>query len=368
MRPFGQIRLQLVESMMTLLRIPSVTGDEQAIATHLEKWARSCKNLPADDIVRHGNSLILGAPDDQRPCVALVGHLDTVPPAAGNGEPFRDEDRIVGLGASDMKGSIAVMQALLETLDLASLPFNLMLVLYDREEGPYNDNGLQPLLDHYEILRDIDLAIAMEPTDNTLQLGCMGGIQARITFRGKAAHSGRPWQGENAIHKAGPFLNTLRQRAYREVEVEGLTFREAASVTMAQGGRAKNVIPDVFELNLNFRFAPEAPIPRAIEAATEEIRRLAQDAEVEILDISPPGPVPMHNPILEHLHSLTQLPIQPKQAWTDVARLAAHGIDAINFGPGFGAQAHQAGEWISLDAMVQAYEILHRMLTEPLAF
>ena len=60
------------------------------------------------------------------------------------------------------------------------------------------------------------------------------------------------------------------------------------------------------------------------------------------------------------------LKVQPKQAWTDVARLAAHGIDAVNYGPGMGAQAHQAGEWISLDAMCHAYETLVRILTVPL--
>lgn len=367
MRTMTNVRPRLAEACLELLRIPSVTGDEAAIAKHLESWAVRASSFGRDDILRHGNGLIVGTPDGRRPCVALVGHTDTVPPHQGDAGPHQDDDRIVGLGATDMKGSIAVMQLLCESLDLEALPFNLMLVLYDREEGAYANNGLQPLLDKYELLRDIDLAIAMEPTDNTLQLGCMGGIHARVVFHGKAAHSGRPWQGENAIHKAGPFLTELHRRPFREVEVEGLTFREAASVTMAQGGRARNIIPERFELNLNYRFAPVGSADAATDAALQEIQRLTQGAaEVEIVDIAPPGPVPMRNPILEHLQTLTGLPVQPKQAWTDVARLAAHGIDAINFGPGFGAQAHQAGEWISLDAMVQAYEVLARLLTVPL--
>jgi succinyl-diaminopimelate desuccinylase len=203
----------------------------------------------------------------------------------------------------------------------------------------------------------------MEPTDNTLQLGCMGALQARVVFHGKAAHSARPWQGDNAIHKAGPFLASLMQRPHREVNVKGLVFREAVSVTLASGGRARNVIPERFELNLNVRFAP---VEGATDAAIAEARRLAEGAEVEITDVSPPGPIPENNPILEHLQRLARLPVEPKQAWTDVARLAAFGIDAINFGPGMGAQAHQAGEWISLDAMVRAYEVLRRVLTTPL--
>src|SRR5262249_39023130 len=126
----------------------------------LERWALSQRQLGRDDVIRYKNALIIGHPDTRRPCVALVGHLDTVPGHAGDPAPRQDGDRIIGLGATDMKGSIAVMQALVETHTLEHLPFALMLVLYDREEGPYGDNGLQPLLDRYEILKGVDLAIA----------------------------------------------------------------------------------------------------------------------------------------------------------------------------------------------------------------
>jgi succinyl-diaminopimelate desuccinylase len=246
------------------------------------------------------------------------------------------------------------------------LPFSLLLVLYDREEGPYADNGLQPLIESYEALGDVDLAVAMEPTDNTLQLGCVGSIQARVTYSGRAAHSARPWQGENAIHKAGRLLSALEARGYPEVEVEGLVFRDAISVTLARGGRARNVIPDRFDLNLNYRFGPRGSPDDRIADAIAEVRSLSGDAEVEILDIAPPGAVPVENPILEHFQAHAHLPVEPKQAWTDVARLAAHGIDAVNFGPGAAAQAHQAGEWIEIDAMLQAWEILAQVLSSPL--
>lgn len=359
------VKERLAQATLELCRIQSVTGTEGAIANHIERWAQAQSQFTRDDIARLGNSLIIGQPDTRRPCIALVGHLDTVP--GDPTEPYRIGDKIVGLGASDMKGSIAVMQTLVETLTLDHLPFSLMLVLYDKEEGPYENNGLQPLLDKYEDLANIDLALAMEPTDNTLQLGCMGGLHAKVTFRGKAAHSARPWQGENAIHKAGPLLTELLNRKVRDVEVEGLIFREAMSVTMGKGGHARNTIPDTFELNINYRFAPRSPIQRTTDEAIRELTLMAQDAEVQIIDVAPPGPVPNDNPILEHIQAHAHLKVQPKQAWTDVARLAAHGIDAINFGPGAGAQAHQRGEWVSHAALVQAYETLATVLNAPLA-
>lgn len=360
--PLGE---RLAQACMQLVSVSSVTGDEGAIADALEAWAHSLPHLDKSLIVREGNALILGAPDPDRPTVCMVGHTDTVPPAGGAFvAPSLEGDKLTGLGASDMKGGLAVMQVLFERLAWRELPLAPMIIWYDKEEGPYDANGLGPVLAAHPMLQDIDLAIVMEPTDNTLQLGCMGGVQARITFRGRAAHSARPWQGENAIHKAGPFLTSLLNRAHQEVQVQGLTFREAVSVTLAQGGRARNVVPDTFECNLNYRFVPT---PDSQAQALSEIDRLAKGAEIEITDLSPAGPVPVDNPILEHLQSMAQLPILPKQAWTDVARLAASGIDAINFGPGMGAQAHQAGEWISVAAMVEAYEVLFQLYTVPLA-
>ncbi len=357
------VRDRIAELALELIRIPSVTGNEAEIAKQLKRWASSQRQLSRDDVVKRDNALILGNPDARRPCIALVGHLDTVPPAPGDPPPAVSGDRIVGRGASDMKGSIAGMQALVETLDLATLPFALMIVLYDREEGPYRSNGLQPLLEQYEPLSAIDLALAMEPTDNTLQLGCVGSVHAKVIFRGRAAHSARPWQGENAIHKAGPMLTKLLDAKPRDVEIGGLVFREATSVTLARGGVAANTVPPEFEVNVNHRFAPVTPTEAAIERAIREIKDLAQGATVEITDISPPGPVPIDNPILEHIQAIAHLDVQPKQAWTDVARLATFGIDGVNFGPGSPAQAHQAGEWVSIAALVKAYEILSEVLT-----
>jgi len=358
------IRQRLTENCLELVRIQSITGDERRLSRHLDRWATRVRLR--DDIIRAGEALIIGQPDGNRPCIALVGHMDTVPPAADDPAPHWDGVRVVGLGASDMKGSIAVMQVLFETLPLDALPFALVMVLYDREEGPYANNGLQPLLDNYELLRSVDLALVMEPTDNTLQLGCLGGLHATVAYHGKSAHSARPWQGDNAIHKAGPLLAQLTNKPWRQINVEGLLFQEAMAVTLAHGGRARNVVPDRFELNLNYRFAPGKDAQSAIDAAIAEVQRLVGDAEVEIHDVAPPGPVPIDNPVLDHMKATAALEIFPKQAWTDVARLAANGIDAVNFGPGSPAQAHQAREHIAVDAMVTAYEILSHVLSTPM--
>lgn len=341
---------RLAELVLALVRIPSVTGDEDAVASWVLEDARN-RGARAQ---RHGNCVVASRQGDiAGPTIGLFGHLDTVAPAAGQAYDWLG-DRILGCGASDMKGALAVM------LELLSRPTraNLVIVFYDREEGPYADNGLRTLLAS-GILPRIDLALALEPTANTIQAGCMGGMHALVTFRGKRAHSARPWQGENAIHKAAGFLARLASRERREVLVGGLPFFEVMSATTAGTNNGRNIVPDRFVVNVNYRFAPGKPIA----AARDELASLvAGEADIDIVDEAPAGDVSHEQPILAAWRKRFDLPVEPKQAWTDVAQLTAHGIPAVNFGPGDPAQAHQAGEYVEIASLVRGYALLVDLL------
>jgi succinyl-diaminopimelate desuccinylase len=348
----------LAERTLALCRIPSVIGDEQALADHVEAWARA--RFPADAVFRHGHSLVVGRADDPRPKVALVGHLDTVPAHPGDGPARIEGDRIFGLGSSDMKGGLAVMMALAEALPLDALPHQLVLVLYEREEGPYLESGLGPLFEKWPALHQVKFGIAMEPTDNVVQVGCVGSLHVTLRFVGKSAHSARPWQGENAIHKAGPLMAELLALPRREVVFDRFSFFEVANITKASGGRARNVVPESFELNLNYRFAPG----KSVDEAQEDVRALvAGRAELEFTDLAPSGRVCTDNPYFQRLLEVTGLPAASKQAWTDVARFSELGVDAVNFGPGETAQAHQKDESASVAALGVAYQKLFAFLS-----
>jgi succinyl-diaminopimelate desuccinylase len=298
-----------------------------------------------------------------RPVVALCGHLDTVPVhEADRLPPRRDGGRIVAPGASDMKGGVAVLMELAERLPRAARFCDLVLVLYAREEGPYLENELEAVLADPARLRGVDLALCLEPTDNVLQLGCVGSIHATFTFRGRAAHSARPWQGENAVHKAGALLAELAARPPRDARSAGLVYREVLSATRIAGGQARNVVPDICALNLNFRFAPD----KTVEIAAEELRAFGarHGAEVELTDLSPSCPAYGDHPLVRRIVERTGVPVEPKQAWTDVARLAVHGIPAVNLGPGATAQAHQRGEWVALAALERGYRLYEKFLAK----
>src|SRR5512138_3414508 len=342
----------------------SPIGHERALCDAVEAWARP--RFAA--VERVSDSLVVrvdGARDPGRPVVALCGHLDTVPVHDEDRRPPRREGgRLVAPGASDMKGGLAVMMELAERLPRAARFCDLLLVLYAREEGPYLENELEEVLKDPARLRGVDLALCLEPTDNVLQVGCVGSIHATVTFTGKAAHSARPWHGDNAVHRAGALLAELHARAPREARSGGQLFREVLSATRIEGGRARNVVPDRCTLNLNFRFAPD----RTLDDAAAELRALAarHGAELELTDLSPACPAFQDHPLVRRLVDRTGVPVEPKQAWTDVARLAVHGIPAVNLGPGATSQAHQRGEWVEVAALERGYRIYDAFLREAL--
>jgi succinyl-diaminopimelate desuccinylase len=288
--------------------------------------------------------------------VCLVGHTDVVP-TVHDRSPYIDGARLFGAGASDMKSGLALMLGLIERPCAASCP--LTLIFYAGEEGPFESNELGRVFAEVADLRSIDVALALEPTDNQLQLGCGGSIQARIEFRGRSAHSSRPWQGDNAIYKAVELLSKLRALEPKPREVEGLTWMTSFSATLIEGGRAPNVIPDHVALNVNARYAPDQSAEE-IERALLELA--GPTACVSLVDVSPPAPPHRDHPLLRALAESGVGQVQPKFAWTDVARFAQVGVTAANFGPGTLAQAHQRNEWTSLADLQAGDALLRRWL------
>lgn len=352
----------LARTTMDLCRIPSVTGDEKAICDHVE---RRLAALPAHFGVlsRHSHSLVLRphGPKKDRPLVVLAGHFDTVPPHQDRPVAIVGQDWLEGTGASDMKSALAVMLHLVEDLDPAALPVDLGLCFYEREEGPYRDNYLGTLLQVEPFLANADLVVCMEPTDNRVEVGAVGCIHATLTFEGKRAHSGRPWQGINAVHRAAPLLTRLASAEPVDVQFHGLPFREVSAITIVSQTGTRNVVPDRFEMNLNYRFAPG----KTLEQAEQDVYDLvAGEARVEFTDLSPSGHVCLDNPLANGLVRRTGDPL-PKQAWTDVARFSQIGVDAINCGPGAGTQAHQANEGVTVAAIAASYDLVADWLAAP---
>ncbi len=346
----------LAETLEWLVGIPSVTGSEGRIATAVSERLMPIWTLSG--VQRFGNSVVVGKRTD-RPLISIYGHLDTVPEQDGNGTARVEDGRMYGLGTSDMKAGLAVMVHLLEDGAVRSGEYDVVGVFYDKEEGPAADSGLERVLEEASWLVESEIAIVMEPTDLKLELGCNGTMNADVIFKGTASHSARPWLGENAVTKSGEWLSKMHSLEPVSHIISGLDYREVFTVTRAEGGIANNVVPSQFRLNLNYRFTPDMTLAQA----ETRLRDLASPAdEVIIGDSAPAGAVPEGNKHLLRLENLLGGERLPKQGWTDVARLTARGIPAVNYGPGDPGLAHQAGESVRIQNLDVAYSVMRHFL------
>ncbi|HEU0247828.1 MAG TPA: succinyl-diaminopimelate desuccinylase [Gaiellaceae bacterium] len=347
---------RLAGRTLELVDIPSVSGNEGAIRAHLLTLVP-----PALAPEYAGDEAFFFAPRNRRavPLVLLVGHYDTVPAQDNLPGEIRD-GAVHGLGASDMKGGVAVALELVRDLAArAPGPYDVGLVLFGREELPSEHNPLPALLAGSSAIRDTALAIVLEPTDGRIQAGCLGNVIGRLVFRGTSGHSARPWLADNAIEHAVAGLCPLLKLPPRPVVAGGLEFREVLSVTRLESGIADNVIPGQATATVNLRYPPD----RTPEEAEAHLRSLTPaGATLEISSNAAPARVVTDSSFVRALRLAGDLEIEPKQAWTNVADFTAIGIDAVNFGPGDTAYAHRQDELVEIDALVHAYETLDRFL------
>jgi succinyl-diaminopimelate desuccinylase len=352
--------MSLHEYLTELLAIESPTFHEDKINAFIEQDLKLCHPTFLE---RSNDGVICQFKSNpNNPTLAFIGHTDVVPVHV---TPHIKHDRLYGAGASDMKGGLAAgiyfvkefKQRLLER-------FNITLVAYSREEGTaVTDNGLFALLNTYKtIFSEIDCAIVGEPTDNAIQLGCVGSVHAVVTILGKEAHSARPWHGENALYKALPLMNEISKFEPVIDRVRHLEFKEVLSITECDVPRGRTTIPGSIRLNINYRFGPSRSESDACAYLNQIIQASGiRDMEIDIIDVSPAAAL-LSSELFERILLGIGTKIEAKQAWTDVAQLSRAGIPAFNFGPGQQSQAHKSDEYISLSFLEEYYSLLMKAL------
>lgn len=349
------LRADPEELTAALIDIPSVSRDERAIADQVEAALRG---LTGYEVVRNGDAVLarthLGRPSR----VILAGHLDTVP-IADNVPSWRDSDHIHGCGASDMKSGDAVFLHLAATV--AEPVHDITLLFYDCEEIEANANGLGRIERELPDWLCGDVAILGEPSGGYIEAGCQGTLRAVVSTTGTRAHSARSWLGDNAVHKLSGVLERLSGYQGRIVDIDGCTYREGLSAVRIEGGVAGNVIPDAAAVTVNFRFAPD----RSPQDALAHVREVfaALPVELEQTDVAAGALPGLHHPAAAALVAAADGRVRAKFGWTDVARFAALGIPAVNFGPGDPNLAHRRDERVSVAQIAAVTAALRRYLS-----
>jgi succinyl-diaminopimelate desuccinylase len=356
--PVTALADRLAARTLELVDIPSQSGSEAAVREHLLEL------VPRDWSAEYAGDeayLFASPRREGRALIVLAAHYDTVP--AQDNLPGRiDEGAVHGLGASDMKGGLAVAVELARDLDPDTASCDVALLLFGREELPAEHNPLPALFDRSSLVHDATLAIVLEPTDLTIQAGCLGNVVATLTFHGRSGHSARPWLADNALERAARGLVPIFELPPRTAVVSGLEFREVVSVTRLNGGIADNVVPGEAVATLNFRYPPDRE-PAEAEAYLASL--VADGATLTVVSNAPPARV-VDSAAVRALQRAGALGLEPKQAWTNVADFTTRGLDAVNFGPGHTALAHHADERVAIAALVTAYDVLARFLASPI--
>lgn len=337
-----------------LVDVDSESGSETALADLVYSLLTSVGHLT---VSRRGNVVVartdLGRPER----VLLAGHLDTVPAAGNTGARHVDGPtgpEIAGLGSVDMKGGVAVALHLAATIGPADLARDLTVVLYDCEEIQAARNGLGHLAAAEPAALAADLAVLLEPTAGVLEGGCQGSLHVRVLTTGARAHTARAWMGHNAIHDAAAVLDRLAGYQPARPVVDGLEYREGLQAVAIEGGVAGNVVPDECAVTVNFRYAPD----RDGDQALAHVREVFAGFAVDLLDDAGPARPGLHLPAVAALAAVVGGRARAKYGWTDVARFAALGIPAVNYGPGDPARAHTPGESVPVAQVREVAAVL----------
>jgi succinyl-diaminopimelate desuccinylase len=338
-----------VELTRTLCDIPSVSGEEAALADAIERAVRAVPHLIVD---RHGDTVVARTDLARSQRVAIAGHIDTVP--VHENLPVRDiesdgERFLWGRGTVDMKAGVAVQ--LILAAELTAPRVDVTWMWYDHEEVDAASNGLTKLAAARPDLFAADFAILGEPTQGFIEGGCNGNLRAVVRTHGRRAHSARSWMGVNAIHAASGILDRLTRYRPREVIVDGLVYREGLNAVRIRGGVAGNVIPDLCEVEVNHRFAPSTD-PAEAEA---HLREVFDGFELQVVDVAAGARPGMQAPLAREFAAAVGGEVRAKLGWTDVARFGGLGIPAVNYGPGDPALAHHDDERVPI-AQIEGVE------------
>ncbi len=348
-----------IELTRALVDIPSESRHEERIADEVEAALRA--QAGGFEIIRDGAAVLARTRLGRPTRVLLAGHLDTVP--AADNLPSRrtagpEGDLLYGCGTVDMKSGLAVFLHLAATVTAPA--HDLSLVFYDCEEIEAAANGLGRIERNLPDWLDADVAILGEPTGGYIEAGCQGTLRVVVRATGTRAHSARSWLGDNAVHKLGAVLDRLAAYRPRSVDIDGCGYREGLSAVGIAGGVAGNVIPDAASVTVNYRFAPD----RSPGEALAHVRAVFDglDVAIEQTDVAAGALPGLEQPAARALVEAAGQ-VRAKYGWTDVARFAARGIPAVNYGPGDPSLAHTRDERVPVDQITAAAAMLRGYLS-----
>jgi acetylornithine deacetylase len=355
-------RLVAIDSTSAISNLP--IADE--LASYIESSAQSIEYLKSPDGAKANLMIRFGPePDGDGRGLILSGHMDAVPARepGWDSDPFTltdAGDRYVGRGAADMKGFLAVAtNAAIASRELRA-PL-ILLFTYDEEVGTlgareFAKTQSRPLPKH---------CIIGEPTSFRPVRAHKGHLKLRISTTGRAAHSGYPHLGDNAIEKARAVLDglvNLRRELEGEPTEHAELFADAPYVPLniatIHGGSAVNIVPDRCEIDIGIRLLPGM----STASMVTRVQRTIGDATCEVLSDSPPMLLSRDSAIYQAALPFAKSGVESVSFASDAGWLQTLGIDCLLFGPGAIEVAHKPNEFTPKDEFHRAGDVLRALI------
>ncbi len=349
----------LVDQLVRLVAIPSVSGEEGMILGYLEDFITALgisalrqrvEGLWYNLLVNHreGNRLI------------LVSHVDTVPPLEGlPPQPRVEGGAVWGLGACDDKAGVAILMALLMRFagELDRLPVTFAFLVDEEDQGRGSETLAHEKLPPW--------GVVLEPTELKICICQAGSLEVEFTTLGKMAHGSEVEAGENAIEKALRLIERLRHLPFLGEE-DVLLGKSLMNILQLSGGDGTLRVPHRCRGLLDFRILPH----QNVEKAALEITRILEEegADYVFKDVSLPLEIDPQSWIVKTLARALEgvtgkeAPLAGMKSWTDAAHLLEGGTQSVIFGPGYLPSCHTPQEKTDIGELLLAYRTLEKLL------
>lgn len=334
--------MDTIDLLKNMIRIPSFSRDEGAVADFLERWMLT-EGFAAR---RLGNNLwIESGPADGRPTILLNAHIDTVKPASGyTRDPFTPEIEdgcLYGLGSNDDGGSLVALLETYSRLIQKEQPYRLIFSATAEEEVS-GKGGLDLILPELGL---IDFGVMGEPTGMRMAVAERGLMVLDCTAYGKSGHAARN-EGVNAIYKAIEDIQWFKSHSFDRVS----DFLGAVkmSVTQINAGTQHNVVPDKCTFVVDVR-------PNGMYTNPELLELIKSSVSCEVKERSTrigSSHLPMDHPAVVRGLSLG---LEPFGSPTTSNQALCH-FPTLKIGPGDSARSHSANEYIRLDEIGEGIE------------
>lgn len=334
--------MDTIDLLKNMIRIPSFSRDEGAVADFLERWMLT----EGFEARRLGNNLwIESGPADGRPTILLNAHIDTVKPASGyTRDPFTPEiedGSLYGLGSNDDGGSLIALLETYSRLIQKEQPYRLIFSATAEEEVS-GKGGLDLILPE---LGRIDFGVMGEPTGMRMAVAERGLMVLDCTAYGKSGHAARN-EGVNAIYKAIEDIQWFKSHSFDRVS----DFLGAVkmSVTQINAGTQHNVVPDRCTFVVDVR-------PNGMYTNPELLEMIKSSVSCEVKERSTrigSSHLPMNHPAVVRGLSLG---LEPFGSPTTSNQALCH-FPTLKIGPGDSARSHSANEYIRLDEIGDGIE------------